>query len=135
MGPRDLHHVGVAVTDLEAAVARYRELFQAEVEAREELADQGVRVAAMRVGVGGRVELLSPLGEDTPLGRFLASRGEAMHHLALAVDDLEQELGALRSAGAELIDERPRHGIYGSVAFVHPDSLFGVLTELVQEDG
>jgi methylmalonyl-CoA/ethylmalonyl-CoA epimerase len=58
-----------------------------------------------------------------------------MHHLALAVDDLEQELGALRSAGAELIDERPRHGIYGSVAFVHPDSLFGVLTELVQEDG
>jgi methylmalonyl-CoA/ethylmalonyl-CoA epimerase len=135
MGPRDLHHVGVAVTDLEAAVARYRELFQAEVEAREELADQGVRVAAMRVGAGGRVELLSPLGEDTPVGRFLASRGEAMHHLALAVDDLEQELGALRSAGAELIDERPRHGIYGSVAFVHPDSLFGVLTELVQEDG
>jgi methylmalonyl-CoA/ethylmalonyl-CoA epimerase len=135
MGPRDLHHVGVAVTDLEAAVARYRELFQAEVEAREELADQGVRVAAMRVGGGGRVELLSPLGEDTPVGRFLASRGEAMHHLALAVDDLEQELGALRSAGAELIDERPRHGIYGSVAFVHPDSLFGVLTELVQEDG
>jgi methylmalonyl-CoA/ethylmalonyl-CoA epimerase len=130
MGPRDLHHVGVAVTDLEAAVARYRELFQAEVEAREELADQGVRV-----GTGGRVELLSPLGEDTPVGRFLASRGEAMHHLALAVDDLEQELGALRSAGAELIDERPRHGIYGSVAFVHPDSLFGVLTELVQEDG
>jgi methylmalonyl-CoA/ethylmalonyl-CoA epimerase len=135
MGPRDLHHVGVAVTDLEAAVARYRELFQAEVEAREELADQGVRVAAMRVGAGGRVELLSPLGEDTPVGRFLASRGEAMHHLALAVDDLEQELGALRSAGVELIDERPRHGIYGSVAFVHPDSLFGVLTELVQEDG
>jgi methylmalonyl-CoA/ethylmalonyl-CoA epimerase len=135
MGPRDLHHVGVAVTDLEAAVARYRELFQAEVEAREELADQGVRVAAMRVGAGGRVELLSPLGEDTPVGRFLASRGEAMHHLALAVDDLEEELGALRSAGAELIDERPRHGIYGSVAFVHPDSLFGVLTELVQEDG
>jgi methylmalonyl-CoA/ethylmalonyl-CoA epimerase len=135
MGPRDLHHVGVAVTDLEAAVARYRELFQAEVEAREELADQGVRVAAMRVGAGGRVELLSPLGEDTPVGRFLASRGEAMHHLALAVDDLEQELGALRSAGAELIDEQPRHGIYGSVAFVHPDSLFGVLTELVQEDG
>lgn len=135
MGPRDLHHVGVAVTDLEAAVARYRKLFQAEVEAREELSDQGVRVAAMRVGAGGRVELLSPLGEDTPVGRFLASRGEAMHHLALAVDDLEQELGALRSAGAELIDERPRHGIYGSVAFVHPDSLFGVLTELVQEDG
>lgn len=135
MGPRDLHHVGVAVTDLEAAVARYRELFQAEVEAREELSDQGVRVAAMRVGAGGRVELLSPLGEDTPVGRFLASRGEAMHHLALAVDDLEQELGVLRSAGAELIDERPRHGIYGSVAFVHPDSLFGVLTELVQEDG
>ena len=113
MGPRDLHHVGVAVTDLEAAVARYRKLFQAEVEAREELADQGVRVAAMRVGAGGRVELLSPLGEDTPVGRFLASRGEAMHHLALAVDDLEEELGALRSAGAELIDERPRHGIYG----------------------
>ena len=135
MGPRDLHHVGVAVADLEAAVARYRELFEAEVEAREELSDQGVRVAAMRVGGRGRVELLSPLADDTPVGRFLASRGEAMHHLALAVDDLEQELGALRSAGAELIDERPRHGIYGSVAFVHPDSVFGVLTELVQEDG
>jgi methylmalonyl-CoA/ethylmalonyl-CoA epimerase len=135
MGPRDLHHVGVAVSDLDAAVARYRELFAAEVEACEELSDQGVRVAAMRVGRRGRVELLSPLAEDTPVGRFLASRGEAMHHLALAVDDIEEELEALRSAGAELIDERPRHGVYGSVAFVHPDSLFGVLTELVQEDG
>jgi methylmalonyl-CoA/ethylmalonyl-CoA epimerase len=135
MAPRGLHHVGVAVADLEAAVARYRQLFAAEVEAREELSDEGVRVAAMRVGQSGRVELLSPLGEDTPVGRFLASRGEAMHHLAVAVDDLEHELGALRSAGAALIDERPRHGIYGPVAFVHPESLFGVLTELVQEDG
>jgi methylmalonyl-CoA/ethylmalonyl-CoA epimerase len=84
------------------------------------------------LGEGGRIELLAPLAEDTPVGRFLARRGEGMHHLAFAVDDLPAELARLRAAGAALIDEQPRTGIYGAVAFVHHSSLGGVLSELVQ---
>jgi methylmalonyl-CoA/ethylmalonyl-CoA epimerase len=84
------------------------------------------------LGESGRVELLAPLAEDTPLGRFLARRGEGMHHLAFGVDDLPAALGRLQAAGATLIDEHPRSGIYGAVAFVHHESLGGVLSELVQ---
>jgi methylmalonyl-CoA/ethylmalonyl-CoA epimerase len=127
-----IHHVGIAVSDLEAARARYERLYGARVEARERVDEQGVEALALILGEGGRVELLAPLGEDTPVGRFLARRGEGMHHLAYAVDDLGAELRALAGEGAELIDEQPREGLYGRVAFVHPDSVLGVLTELVQ---
>jgi methylmalonyl-CoA/ethylmalonyl-CoA epimerase len=127
-----IHHVGIAVRDLESARERYARLFGARVEARERVEEQGVEALALLMGKDGRVELLAPLAEDTPVGRFIARRGEGMHHLAFAVDDLPAALAELRGAGATLIDEEPRAGIYGAVAFVHHSSLGGVLSELVQ---
>jgi methylmalonyl-CoA/ethylmalonyl-CoA epimerase len=127
-----IHHVGIAVRDLERAVQRYERLFGAHIEARERVEEQGVEAVALLLGEDGRVELVAPLGDDTPVGRFLARRGEGMHHLAFAVADLPAELASLRAAGANLIDEAPRTGIYGAVAFVHHSSLGGVLSELVQ---
>jgi len=128
---RGIHHLGVAVEDLETALATYERLFGAEVEQSATVEDQGVRAASLRVG-SGRVELLEPLGEDTPVGRFLAKRGPGMHHVAYEVADLEATLDELARAGAELIDERPRAGLFGlQVAFVHPDSVHGVLSEVV----
>jgi len=128
---REIHHLGVAVADLDAAVDAYRRLFGAELEQRETVPDQGVEVASLRVG-DGRVELLAALGPDTPVGRFLARRGPGMHHLAFAVDDVSAELDRLAAVGAELIDAEPRRGLFGlEVAFVHPDATGGVLAELV----
>jgi methylmalonyl-CoA/ethylmalonyl-CoA epimerase len=127
-----IHHVGIAVRDLEVARERYERLFGARVEARERVEEQGVEALALLMGEDGRVELLAPLAEDTPVGRFIARRGEGMHHLAFAVADLPAALADLRAAGATLIDEQPRTGIYGAVAFVHHESLGGVLSELVQ---
>jgi methylmalonyl-CoA/ethylmalonyl-CoA epimerase len=131
---RDLHHVGIAVADLDAAVARWCSLLGAEIEAEEEVPSQGVRAVALRTGAG-RVELLSPTGADTPVGRFLERRGEGMHHVAFGVDDVVAELAALRAAGATLVDEVPRQGLYGPVAFVHPETMGGVLVELVGRQG
>ncbi len=126
-----IHHVGLAVTDLDEAIATYERLFGATVEHRDALAEQGVEAAALLVGTG-RVELLEPTGEDTPVGRFLARRGPGMHHVALETDDVEATLHELSQAGAHLIDEAPRRGLYGlEVAFVHPDTVHGVLTEVV----
>jgi methylmalonyl-CoA/ethylmalonyl-CoA epimerase len=127
-----IHHVGIAVRDLDLALKRYERLFGARVEAREHVEAQGVEAVALLVGEAGRIELLAPLADDTPVGRFLARRGEGMHHLAFGVADLPTELARLRAAGATLIDEQPRRGIYGAVAFVHHESLGGVLSELVQ---
>jgi len=128
---RGIHHLGVAVHDLDEALETYRRLFGAELEHRAQMEEQGVEAAAVLVG-GGRVELLTPLGDDTPVGRFLASRGPGMHHVAYEVDDVRSELGRLSAAGAELIDEEPRQGLFGlQVAFVHPDAVHGVLTEVV----
>jgi len=128
-----IHHVGVAVRDLAVAHDRYERLFGATVEARERVEEQGVDALALMLGgAHGRVELLAPLADDTPVGRFLARRGEGMHHLAFAVADLPAELARLRAAGATLIDEHPRSGIYGDMAFVHHSSLCGVLSELIQ---
>jgi len=128
---RGIHHLGVAVDDLDAALATYERLFGAEVEHRATVKDQGVRAASLRIGEG-RVELLEPLGEDTPVGRFLAKRGPGMHHVAYEVSDLDAALAGLADAGADLIDETPREGLFGlEVAFVHPDSVHGVLSEVV----
>jgi methylmalonyl-CoA/ethylmalonyl-CoA epimerase len=127
---RGIHHLGVAVEDLDAALETYERLFGAEVEHRATVNDQGVRAASLRIGAG-RVELLEALGEETPVGRFLAKRGPGMHHVAYEVNDLGATLAELTSAGAELIDE-PRTGLFGlEVAFVHPDSVHGVLSEVV----
>jgi methylmalonyl-CoA epimerase len=133
MAARAIHHVGIAVDDLEAAVDRYVGLFGAGVEHRDSLADQGVDAVSLRVG-GSRLELLAPLGDDTPVGRFLAKRGPGMHHVAFEVDDVAAELVRLRADGVRLIDEEPRRGLYGlQVAFVHPESTGGVLAEFVSD--
>jgi methylmalonyl-CoA epimerase len=126
-----VHHLGVAVNDLDEAIATYERLFHARLEYREPLEAQGVEAASMLVGQS-RFELVSPTGDDTPVGRFLARRGPGMHHIALATDDLRATLDELESSGAQLIDRTPRRGLFGlEVAFVHPDSVHGVLTEVV----
>jgi len=128
-----IHHVGIAVDDLDAAIDRYAALFGATVEHRDRVEDQGVEAASLRVG-GSRVELLAPLAPDTPVGRFLAKRGPGMHHVAFAADDVAAELTRLKAAGAELVDEEPRRGLFGlQVAFVHPDATGGVLAEFVSD--
>ena len=131
MEPRGIHHLGVAVADLDEAVATYERLLGAELEHRELVPDQGVEAASLRVGAG-RVELLASLGEETPVGKFLSKRGPGMHHVAYEVDDVGAALDELTAEGAELIDESPRRGLFGlEVAFVHPDAVHGVLAEIV----
>src|SRR3954466_10728572 len=131
MRPRGIHHLGVAVEDLDEALATYERLFAAELEHRATVPDQGVEAGAVLRG-DGRVELLEPLSEDTPVGRFLAKRGPGMHHVAYEVDDVRATLAELTDAGADVIDTAPREGLFGlEVAFVHPDSVHGVLSEVV----
>ncbi len=131
MEPSGIHHLGVAVDDLDTALETYERLFGAELEHRETVVEQGVEAASLRIG-SGRVELLAALEDDTPVGRFLANRGPGMHHVAYEVDDVGAALGELASKGAELIDARPRRGLFGlEVAFVHPDAVHGVLAEIV----
>jgi methylmalonyl-CoA/ethylmalonyl-CoA epimerase len=126
-----IHHVGVAVDDLDRALTTYVDVLGGALEHRDELAEQGVVAAAVMVG-SDRLELLAPTGDDTPVGRFLAKRGPGMHHIAYRVDDVAAALADLAAAGAELIDETPRRGLFGlEVAFVHPDAVHGVLTEVV----
>ena len=133
MEARGIHHLGVAVEDLDEAVDTYERLFGARVEHRDTVQDQGVEAASLRVGES-RVELLASLGEDTPVGKFLAKRGPGMHHVAYEVADLRSSIDELERAGAELIDRQPREGLFGlQVAFVHPDSVHGVLAELVSD--
>jgi len=121
----------MAVEDLDEAVSTYERLFGAEVELRGRMDDQGVEAAYLLVG-GGRVELVTPLADDTPVGRFLAKRGPGMHHVAFEVEDVASALDTLAERGAEVIDSEPRGGLGGhEVGFVHPDSLHGVLTEVV----
>ncbi len=128
---RGVHHVGFAVTDLDEAVETYGRLFGARLEHRDAVAEQGVEAASVLVGPS-RIELLVPTGDDTPVGRFLAKRGPGMHHVAYEVDDVGSALAGLEHAGAELIDQVPRRGLFGlQVAFVHPDAVHGVLTEVV----
>ena len=131
MQPAGVHHLGVAVVDLDEAVATYVRLFGATLEHRALVPDQGVEAASVLVG-SSRIELLAPTGEDTPVGRFLARRGPCFHHVAYEVDDVGAALADLAAAGAELIDTVPRTGLFGlQVAFVHPDAVHGVLTEVV----
>ena len=127
-----IDHIGVAVEDIDATLALYRDALGMPLVHRETVAEQGVEAALLDVG-DGHVELLQPLGPETAVGKFLSRRGPGLHHVAYRVDDVEVTLGALAAAGMRLIDERPRTGIRGSrVAFVHPASTGGVLTEIVQ---
>jgi methylmalonyl-CoA/ethylmalonyl-CoA epimerase len=128
---RSVHHVAFAVEDLDAAVATYQRLFGARIELRGRMDDQGVEAAYLRIG-DGRIELVSALGEDTAVGRFLAKRGPGMHHVAFEVADVAAALRSLASAGVEVIDQEPRPGLGGhEVSFVHPDSIDGVLVEVI----
>jgi methylmalonyl-CoA/ethylmalonyl-CoA epimerase len=127
-----IDHVGVACRNLEEAVARYHSSFGLEVVSFEVNEAQGVREAMLGAGPG-YIQLLEPLGPDTPVGKFLARRGEGIHHVGYGVDSVEDALAAIGASGIRLIDERPRHGSMGAaIAFLHPADLGGVLTELVQ---
>ena len=149
-----IDHVGIACRDLDAAIGRYEATFGLQVVSLEVNEEQGVREAMLAVGRAqlaaaaagaqlaavaagdlrpGYVQLLEPLGPDTPVGRFLARRGEGLHHVGYGVQDIGQALDAIGVRGVRLLDERPRHGSMGaSIAFLHPADLGGVLTELVQ---
>jgi methylmalonyl-CoA epimerase len=127
-----IDHVGLAVEDLDAAIALYQDSLGMPLAHRETVEDQGVEAALLDVGEG-HIELLRPLGEDTPVGKFVAKKGTGMHHVAYAVEDIDATLAQIKEAGLELIDSEPRTGIRDSrVAFLHPRSTGGVLTEIVE---
>ena len=127
-----IDHIGVAVEDIEDSLALYRDAFKMEVAHREIVEEQGVEAVLLDVGEN-HVELLAPLGPDTPVGKFLAKRGAGLHHVAYQVSDIEATLAALQDAGQPLIDKTPRVGIRGAlVAFLEPKGTGRVLTELVQ---
>ena len=134
-----IDHVGIACRDLDVAIARYQATFGLEVVSLEVNEEQGVREAMLQVLAGGGpgyIQLLEPLGPDTPVGRFLERRGEGLHHVGYGVDDITTALAAVGGTGIRLVDQRPRHGSMGaSIAFLHPADLGGVLTELVQAAG
>jgi methylmalonyl-CoA/ethylmalonyl-CoA epimerase len=130
-----IDHVGVAVSDLEAAISLYEQSFGMELVHREIVEEQGVEAVLLDVG-DSHVELLSPTGPDTPVGKFLEARGEGLHHVAYRVEDIDAALAGLREGGIRLIDETPRTGIRSSrVAFLHPKATGGVLTEIVEPAG
>jgi methylmalonyl-CoA/ethylmalonyl-CoA epimerase len=132
---RGIHHLGVAVDDLDEAIRTYERLFGARLERRALVEQQGVEAAAVRVG-SSRIELVAPTGVETPVGKFLAKRGPGMHHVAYEVSDIDAALVELVSEGAELVDQEPHTGLFGlQVAFVHPDSVHGVLAEVVSNGG
>jgi methylmalonyl-CoA epimerase len=127
-----IDHVGLAVEDLDSSLALYRELFELDVAHREVVEEQGVEAVLLDVGEN-HVELLAPLGPETPVGKFIANRGPGLHHVAYQVDDIDSTLATLDEAGLRLIDRQPRTGIGDSrVAFVHPKATGGVLIEIVQ---
>jgi len=129
---RRIDHIGVATDDLDGALALYEQTFSMPLVHRETVQSQGVEAALLDVG-DGHVELLSPLGEETPVGKYLAKKGPGLHHVAYAVEDIDGTLGKLKDAGVELIDSEARVGIRNSrVAFLHPRATGGVLTEIVE---
>jgi len=130
-----IDHIGVAVEDLDAALELYEAGFQMPLVHRETVTEQGVEAVLLDVG-DGHVELLAPLGPDTPVGKFMAKNGAGLHHVAYAVDDIDSTLERLSEVGIRLIDREPRIGIRESrVAFLHPRSTGGVLTEIVEPAG
>jgi methylmalonyl-CoA epimerase len=127
-----IDHVGVAVEDLDASIALYEKTYNMTLVHRETVTEQGVEAVLLDVGEN-HVELLAPLGPDTPVGKFLAKKGPGIHHVAYQVEDIDAALSSLKDAGLRLIDETPRIGIRGSrVAFLHPAASGGVLTEIVE---
>jgi len=125
-----IHHVGVAVSDLDEAIALYQKVFGAELVHR---ASTDELTAAFLQAGDAEVELLQPLRDDSPVGKFLANRGPGLHHIAVAVSDIDRAIAEARADGLEMIDQEPRIGLHGTrIAFVHPKSVGGVLTEFVE---
>jgi methylmalonyl-CoA/ethylmalonyl-CoA epimerase len=132
--PYNLHHVAIAVPDLDATLATFSDLFNVAPISREVIDTQGVEEAMIAIG-GSHIQLLEPLTDDSPVGRFLARRGEGLHHLAFAVPDIEAAIDHLKTRGGRMVDESPRVGGGGSrIAFVHPSTVAGTLIELVEVD-
>ena len=128
---QQIDHVGIAVTDLDSGIARYQELLGVSPSVRKRMEKDGIDAAMLDLG-STHVELIAPTGPESAISRFLEKHGEGMHHVAYEVSDLDTALAELAGAGADLIDERPRAGLFGlEVAFVHPDSVHGVLSEVV----
>lgn len=129
---RRIDHIGIAVPEIESALSLWEERFELEVSEREVIPEQGVEAVLLDLGES-HIELLAPLAQGTPVGRFLRRRGQGLHHVAYEVDDIDVTLALLRETGMRLIDERPRPGMRASrVAFLHPGSAGGVLTEIVE---
>ena len=126
-----LDHIGIAVTDIEKAVEMFTNIFGTPPCDIEQIDDQGVKATLIEVGQT-RIELLEPLTPDSPVVKFIQNRGEGLHHLALNVSDIAQKLETLKQHDIRLIDQSPREGLSGTIAFIHPASVFGVLTELVE---
>ena len=128
-----IHHIGVAVIDMDESIRLYTSAFGAELVQRTVSESDGLEAAFIRTGKG-EVELMRPTRDESPVGKFLAKRGPGLHHVAYAVADIDRALGEARAAGLELIDQEPRLGLHGArIAFLHPKTLGGVLTELVEE--
>jgi methylmalonyl-CoA/ethylmalonyl-CoA epimerase len=128
-----LHHVGVAVADLDESIRLYASAFGADVVHRTSNEKEGLEAAFIRLD-GGEIELMRPLRDDSPVGKFMAKRGPGLHHVAYAVDDIDKALAEAQAAGIDLIDAEPRMGMHGTrIAFLHPKAMGGVLTELVEE--
>ena len=128
-----IDHVGVAVKNIDTALAFFKKVFDVPDADIELMEDQGVRACLIEVGQT-RLELLEPTGSESGVGRFIERRGEGLHHLALNVTDISGKLQTLQTLGVDLIDQTPREGLSGTIAFVHPRSVFGILTELVESD-
>ena len=128
-----IDHVGVAVKDIDAAMAFFKNVFDVRDAEITLMEDQGVRATLIEVGQT-RLELLEPTGPETGVGKFIERRGEGLHHLAFNVTDIGGKLQTLKTLGVDLIDQSPREGLSGTIAFVHPRSVFGILTELVESN-
>lgn len=126
-----VHHVGIAVQDLEAALRFYRDVLGLPLHKQAVVEEQGVRAALLAIGQS-EIELLEPTGPDTPVGRFIARRGEGLHHICFQTDDVARELEGLKAKGVELVDQQPRRGLAGLICFLHPRAHHGVLVELAQ---
>jgi methylmalonyl-CoA/ethylmalonyl-CoA epimerase len=126
-----IHHISIAVKNLDEALRFYRDTLGLSVHEQATLDDQGVKAALLTIGQG-EIELLEPLGPDTPVGRFLERRGEGLHHICLQTDDIDKDLASLKAKGVEFIDQEPRQGLVGRICFLHPRSTKGVLVELAQ---
>ncbi|MGM0377042.1 MAG: methylmalonyl-CoA epimerase [Bacteroidota bacterium] len=132
MKPTHIEHIGIAVKNLDEAIPFYENVFGLECYAVEEVADQKVKTAFFKVG-DTKIELLEPTDEEGPIGKYIEKKGEGIHHMALAVKDLDEKLKAAEEQGVRLIDKQPRKGAEGlNIAFLHPKSTFGVLTELCE---